>query len=385
MKKKLIAKVAIVTVIGMSIGDVVSNDWQENKVYASQQVTKTDQQVTTLTPPPPDTITAPTVPTTTTHIVKPTTPTVPTITTTTVAPEVYMSLMDELMHMGNRKNSANNKVNISGEIRYHYADNSGTGDWDKDASGIRTSIGLDTKLDKNWFAYAVAQQDTNIMNYNDELTTRLYLVGKFNTTTLTVGSFGYLMSEGNIYDSGFKGVRIGVGDTVQYILSYGDTNNTKKTSIATMRYSDFDSNLEASVYHYQKDEDAQIQNSIWSVGENYNFSNFSIGAMYLGSSTKDSNGDSNGYVLSFNYGDLRSFKAGTYNIFTKYYNQPEGTYIAHGMNGRADSMNGFTGYEVGMNYTISKNCVIGTQYYDLADKISGAKGKTWWNEITYSL
>jgi len=199
---------------------------------------------------------------------------------------------------------------------------------------------------------------------------------------VTAGSFSYLMAEGNIYDSGFKGARVDFGEPVKYTLSYGKTDYTKKTYIATARYKDFDYNLEAGVYHYQADDGVFNQNTIRTLGGNYNFSNFSVGAMYLHSSLKDRNGDNSGYVLSFNYGDLKTYRPGTYSAFAKYYNQSRGTYITHGMNGSGNLMQGFKGYGLGINYALGENFVAGIEYYGLTDKISGKTGYTWWNHIT---
>jgi len=93
----------------------------------------------------------------------------------------------------------------------------------------------------------------------------------------------------------------------------------------------------------------------------------------LNSSLKDSNGDNNGYVLSLNYGDLKTWRLGTYGIFAKYYDQPRGTYIEHGMNGAGGRMQGFKGFGLGTNYTIAENFIAGIEYYALKDKVSGEK------------
>ena len=168
-------------------------------------------------------------------------------------------------------------------------------------------------------------------------------------------------------------------------MSSGSTESSKETYVVTARYKDFDYDLEAGLYHYQRLGGGV--NTIWTFGGNYNFSNFGVGAMYLGSSTKDAKGNSGGYVFSFNYGDLKSWRKGTYDVFAKYYNQPEGTYIWHGMNGMAGqrfgSMQGFRGYGVGMHYTLAANLVGSLQYFDLSDKIVGDKAKTLWGELTY--
>ena len=305
------------------------------------------------------------------------------VNTAYIAPETYAGLIDELTHVGDRSNHTDNKVNIDGEIRYHYALNSGSERFDKDSSGIRARIGFDTAINQDWRAYGMLEGEKNVVNYNNEFSlSRLYVAGKLGSSMVKAGSFGYLMAEGNIYDSGFKGVSIDFGEPMKYALSYGETDNTKKTFIATARYNDFDYNLEAGVYHYQKEDAVTNQNTIWTFGGNYNFSNFGVGAMALGSSLSDSKGDSNGYVFSLNYGDLKTWRKGTYGIFAKYYNQPQYTYIAHGMDGTGGSMQGFKGYGLGMNYTLKENLVAGIEYYKLTDKVSEEKGNTWWSQVS---
>lgn len=308
------------------------------------------------------------------------------ITQKDITPETYTGLIDELKHVGDRSNQLDNKVKIDGEIRYHYAFNRGSEQWDKDSSGIRAYIGLGTNINEDWRVNGMLDIEKSLVNYDNKFElSRLNVVGKAGAAKLTVGSFGYLMAEGNIYDSGFKGARVDFGDPVQYTLSYGGTDYTRKTAIATARYNDFDYNLEVGLYHYQVGSSPYNKNTIRTLSGNYNFSNFGIGAMYLGSSLKDSQGDSKGYVLSLNYGDLKTYRLGTYDIFFKYYNQPLGTYIEHGMNGIGNLglMQGFKGYGLGTHYTFANNLVGGLEYFDLTDKVSGEKGRTWWSEVTH--
>ncbi|CQR74891.1 outer membrane protein PgaA [Sporomusa ovata DSM 2662] len=301
-----------------------------------------------------------------------------------VDPATYNRLMDDLLQIGDSSKHKNNKINVDGEIRFHYAANSGSTQWDKDASGLRLYLGAETRINKDWQLFSMLEGQKSIKNYNNKLElSRLYLEGKVGASTVKAGKFGYLMAEGNIYDSGFTGIKVDFGDPIKYSLSYGETEDTKTTYIATARYKDFDYNLETGVYHYRLDDGSNKTNTIWNIGGNYNFSNFSIGAMYLGSSLKDSKGNSDGYVLSLNYGDLRTYRPGTYSMFAKYYNQPQGTYIDHGMNGRGNSMQGLKGYGVGVSYALAKDLVAGVEYYDLADKVTGEKGKTIWTQLTH--
>lgn len=299
-----------------------------------------------------------------------------------IAPETYSALIDELMQVGAPGRKIDNKVNINGELRYHYAlNNAGKASWDRDISGFRLYLGLDAGLYEDWRIYGRLEGKRNVINYDNSLDlSRLYIAGKLGTARLQAGSFGYLMAEGNIYDSGFDGLRADFAGLVSYAVSYGQTNQTKETAIATARYDDFDYNLEAGIYHYQEDDNRK--NTIRAFGGNYNFSNFSIGAMALNSSRKDNKGNGNGYVFNLNYGGAKSWRPNTYGLFAKYYNQPRYTYIAHGMNGTAGWMDGFRGYGLGINYTLSENVVAGLEYYNLTEKGSGEAGQTWWSQLT---
>ncbi|VBB09481.1 Hypothetical protein LUCI_4776 [Lucifera butyrica] len=303
-----------------------------------------------------------------------------------VTPETYQNLVGDLMQVGDRSKHLDHKVNINGEVDYGFASHSGSGQWNRNSSGVSIRLGFDTALGKNWQVNGELEREKNLVRDEDNYGARLNVTGKVGEAKVTVGSFGYLMAEGNIYNSGFRGIRTDWGGPVKYTLSYGNTDDggdadTKRMSIATARYDDFDYNLEGGIYHYR--QESGVNNTIWTLGGNYNFSNFSIGAMVLGSTLKDSQGNNRGSVFSFNYGDLKTWRPGTYDLFAKYYNQPLGTYIDPDMNGLGSLMQGFKGYGVGTHYTFKENLVGGLAYYNLKDKISGDIGKTWWSDLTY--
>lgn len=297
-----------------------------------------------------------------------------------IAPEIYDGLIDDLVNVG-KVSHLDTRINIDGEVRYHYAANSGYRQL-QDSSGLRVYLALDKALARDWKVYAKLEGKKDLLNYDNNVKfSRLYVKGKFGDSTMQAGSFGYLMADGNIYDSGFDGIRADFTGPLKYTLSYGQTNYTKETSIATVRYDDFDYNLEAGIYHYQADDGRQ--NTIRTFGGNYNFSNLGIGAMAFNSSRKDSKGNGSGYVLGLNYGDLKSWRPGTFGAFAKYYDQPEHTYIAHGMNGIGGRMQGFKGYGLGIQYTVAQNVVAGIEYYDMTDKVTGEKGQTLWGQLTH--
>ncbi|EGO63730.1 hypothetical protein [Acetonema longum] len=297
-----------------------------------------------------------------------------------IDPETHAALIHELMQTGQDSRRAGDKINTAGEVRYHYALNSGAGLWGQDISGFRARLAFDAETRPDWRIHGMLEGKRNILNYDNHAgLPYLFLEGKLGRSLLRAGSFSHLMAEGNIYDSGFDGIQLNFGEPVKYRLSYGETGHSKETAIATARYEDFDYNLEAGVYHYRTDTDQK--NTIRSLGGNYNFSNFGVGATILSATLQDSQGDHDGYVLSFNYGGLKTWRPGTYSLFAKYYNQPQGTYIMHGMNGPGSRMQGFKGYGLGMGYTVAANFVAGLEYYDLSEKASGDSARTWWSYL----
>lgn len=296
--------------------------------------------------------------------------------------ETYNALLEDLLQVGKRKNRDNYKLKGDGEIRYHYAANSGPRWTGRDTSGLRTDLGLEMAFAKDWQVIGMIESKTSFLNYENLLEfSRISLAGKLGDAKLRVGSFGYLMGDGNIYDSGFKGLRVERGEPFKYTLAYGETNDTKDTFVSTLQYKTYDYDLEAGLYRYRLADGDRSDNTLWTLGGKYHFSNFSVGAMMLGADRR--RGDKNGYVLSLDYGELKAYRAGTYSVFAKYYDQPKDTYIAHGMNGQAGALDGFEGCGVGVKYAVAENLVVGVEYYDLADKGSGARSNTWWNQLTY--
>jgi len=299
-----------------------------------------------------------------------------------VTSEVYSDLLKQVTTVNERTHNGGSRVRISGGVRLHYAVNSGSGSWASNSSGLRADIGAEMQLDKDWRLFAGLSAKKSFLNYEDKIDARLYLMKNIGTSTFKIGSFGYFMADGNIYDDSFDGLRFDFGETVRYTLSYGNTKYSKDTFVATARYDDYDYTLEAGAYLFKRNDD-DAQSNIFTLSGAYKFSNFSLGSMALVSNRKDDNGANFGYVHSLVYGDLKPWRKGTYNIWAKYYNQPKYTYIAPSMNGRGGWMQGFKGLGLGINYTFSENFVGSLEYYNLTDMTSGATGSTWWGSLTH--
>ena len=98
--------------------------------------------------------------------------------------------------------------------------------------------------------------------------------------------------------------------------------------------------------------------------------------------------DKDGYVIGLAYKGAKAAKAGSYGVYAKYYDQPAGTYIHHGMN--TDLANdfrkdgGFDGYMIGVNYTFAKNIVGAVEYSDFDAKNNNKNDKTIWSEVIFT-
>ena len=299
-----------------------------------------------------------------------------------LTPDTYSGIMNDLMTVGDGKKSPINKVKIDGNIRYHYAVNHGYQSWAQNTSGLRARVGAEVWVNKDWRFNGMLEGEKSFLNYNDAVTFRLSTTGNIKGGTVQAGSFGYFMADGNIYDSTFVGGRVTFGGPVKYTFAFGNTDYTTQSFIATARQEALDYNLEAGVYNYKMNEDLQKQNTIVNLAGEYKFSNFSLGSMVLLASQKDSQGNNFGYVFGLNYGQLKTWRPGTYGIFARYYSQPRYTYISPSMNGRGGWMQGYRGLGIGVYYTLAENLVGGLEYYNLHEITTGEPGSTWWGSLT---
>lgn len=276
-----------------------------------------------------------------------------------------------------------NHLKVDGELRYSYAKNSAASQYSYNDSKMRLRMYLDYNIDDNWHAYTMLESEKSLAGKFDENGSptfqRGYVDGNIGLTKLTAGSFGVLMGDGNIFDTQFNGIRMQLLGPVQYSLLYGKSSDYfNNSTILTAHYNSYDYNLDAGIHHLQL-TDGNV-NTISDVSGTYDFEKFSAGAMYLHSSLSGGNG----YVLTLSHGKLKSWESGSSNIWLKYYNQPQGTYVVHTMTGLADYMNGFKGYGLGYSTTLRENLVADFSYYKLEDYLSGNKGNTLWFDLIYT-
>jgi hypothetical protein len=105
--------------------------------------------------------------------------------------------------------------------------------------------------------------------------------------------------------------------------------------------------------------------------------------MYLYGQDSKAATSGSGAVISLADGNLYMDKPWTHSWYLKYYYQPRATYVQHTMNGLADSMNGFSGPGIGMDWVVRKNVQLSLEGDYLKDLQSGEHKRTIWSAITY--
>ena len=308
-----------------------------------------------------------------------------------VLPKLSAEFAEELKNFGVRigkLEAAEDNVNFTAQIRWHYVDNYRSKHDSSDDHQLRSRIYINGKVNETWDYHAMLENKQDLHTNAEEGKTgfeRAYVTGRLGGAKVTGGVFGNLLSEGNIYDTSFDGIKLDFGDVIKYSLLYGnaDIERDNKLFAATASYKDYDYDAAVGYHHIKYDVGNPAANTIWSAGGNYDFGNYSFGAMYLRASEQDAKGDRDGYVLTLTHGRLKEWRAHTYEIYAKYYDQSVHTYLAHTMNGLAGYMDGFKGYSIGAQYAVAKNIVFGLEYYDLKDKITDEKNRTIWTQFIF--
>lgn len=279
---------------------------------------------------------------------------------------------------------------INGEIRYSYLRNRG---WEKhngfnsNDSQLRVRLYGRQKLNNDWFLYGMLEGKKHFLDDSkDDLLNshRIYVTGLTGITSLTAGKFGYLMAEGNIYDSEFRGVSMSADNPPWlYTAALGETGAKGRTILGTATRIGESFDYTFGLYKFDEDDWGKNAATIVQIGGNYYLDQVKLGAMYLRSDDSSDTTGKNGYVLSARYRTMKPWRAGSWSIYVNYYDQAWSTYRNHTMNGIGNSLRGFKGYGVGLEYALAPNVGSNLEYYKLKDKDLGDSGHTLWGSVSY--
>ena len=305
---------------------------------------------------------------------------------------------DELDNLGVRVASLEKKadnVKITGEVRYHYADN------DKDvepgyATALRSRIWIKGAINDDWTYTGMLENVQNLKNNTGYETTkfqRAYVNGKLGGVAVQAGRYHKKLAEGNVYDQRMDAVEASYGKDVKLTVGYGKATplSVARLDNSDVWYADLSGKvgalaLSAGYVDFQDISGSDVDSSVWNVAANYAFDkNFKLGAMYLKGEDHDLDIDDDGFVVTASYKGAKAAKVGSWGLVAKYYDQGATTYADHTMNGKADKMLGFKGYSVAANYTFAKNIVGQVEWYDLEDKVaSDVKSQTLWSQVVFT-
>ncbi len=286
------------------------------------------------------------------------------------------------------KKDEDRRWKLSGELRYNYDHNTGADKFQWNDSRLRARLYLEAKINNDWHAFGMVEANKHFLNQhnnNDDWFehSRIYVRGLTGATILTGGRYGYILGEGNIYDSSITGITANVGDPINFEATVGETEADGHLAAVMASYHTDRAEFGGGYYYFGEDDWGTGDKNIGNIFANYRVGKFKVGLMGLTSSKEDTDGRKNGFVGSAQYGMLQSWKPGSSEFDVKYYRQPVGTYVAHTMTGLGGYMEGFKGLGAMWYYTMFPNVVLGVEYYDLNDLVTDEKGRTLWTQVSY--
>ena len=286
-----------------------------------------------------------------------------------------------------QKRNENRKYKVSAELRYNYVKNSGHRRWDWNDSRLRARVFLEARLNDDWHAFGMLEANKHFLSQHGKDSwledKRIYVRGMTGDTNVTAGWYGYMIGEGNIFDSSIGGATANFGSPVNFELTAARTKSHGNMVSANATMTDRAATYGGGLHHFSKDNWGNERRTIWHAFYNYRVAkDLGLGAMYIGSDLGDRDGRKHGFVGTVSVGKVESWKPGTDQLDFKYYYQPKGTYIAHTMSGLADYMEGFSGPAVMYRRTLFPNVVLNLEYYWLQELTTRNKGRTWWTDVT---
>ena len=288
---------------------------------------------------------------------------------------------------GELKRNENRKYKVSAEVRYNYVRHSGNPRWDWNDSRLRARVFLEARLNDDWHAFGMLEANKHFLHQHGEDNwledKRLYVRGMTGDTNVTAGWYGYMIGEGNIFDSSIGGATANFGSPVNFEITAAATKAHGKMASGNAVMVDGPASYGGGLHLFGSDHWGNQKRTIWHAFYNYRVAkDLGLGAMYIGSDLADRDGRKHGFVGTAAVGKLESWKPGSDELDFKYYYQPRGTYVAHTMSGLADSLDGFSGPAVMYRRTLFPNVVWNMEYYWLKELTTRNRAHTWWTDVT---
>ena len=312
---------------------------------------------------------------------------------------------DELDALGFRVAALEKKsdnVQITGEVRYHYAHTElKNPSANEHEHGLRTRLYFTGKVNDNWnYVGRIENQQwfDNNKEDNDTEFNVAQLEGRLGGLDIVAGKQDDVFADGYIYDGSFDAIKAKYGDKLYISGAFGrpheaddfDYHRFWQAEIGTA--TDGFADGKVGVMSFGGVTQAETErNNIFYAGLNFNLGkDLALSGMYLKSNNDKFDGmkvDDDGYVVGLNFKGAEAEEPGSWGLFANYFNQGRTTYIAHTIDGYTDFNAGFKGWAVGANVTVAKNMVANVAYYDTKslksalDVDEGTKARVLWSQF----
>ena len=311
---------------------------------------------------------------------------------------------DELDNLGvrvaNLEKKADN-VKITGQVRFRnlhdYKENG-----DKDDTTLRTRLWVEGKVNDDWSATAMIQNEQDLSNYNGEEETdlkRIYVDGKIGGLTVHAGRWDECTSTANVLDADLDGVKVSYGDKVKV---YGMAAKAAEgVSLLTHEGDDrlYLAGVEGKIgavdayFNYFKADCALQNDGVFGEKEIYNIGasmdvakDLTLSYEYMwGDKEYNKAVSKDGWVASLAYKGADAATPGTWGLSATYFDQPVNAILAPTTD--ADSFmkeGGYKGYGLVANYTLAKNIVAELSYYDTDAKATNSDSQLLYADLYFT-
>jgi len=265
-------------------------------------------------------------------------------------------------------------------------------------SGHATTYDGDTKVLKE---YGAAGEDDVKLNW-------AYVSGKIGGVKVDLGRQDFKVGQGFVIDSRHDGVKASYGKDVKVTAWVGSSSedirklgttlagSTKEDPLYAINsddrsyFVDVATNfgvVAANVDYYKLDANDGNDKEIWAVGASMPLAKgLKLTAQYLKGDELVKGADDDGYTVSLAYKGASAAKPGSWGVYANYFEQPDAVELYSTIRSYADmpDSDGFKGFQVGANYTLAKNIVLGVDYYDLEACEGEDTDETLWTQVVFT-
>ena len=299
-------------------------------------------------------------------------------------------------------------VKITGETRLRYWNFDG--DKKQDDTALRTRIWVKGQINEDWAYTGMVENTQKIAGKGetktgDETVTfqRAYVNGEIGGLKVQAGRYSFCDYLGGlIYDDRMDGVQVSYGKDVKVTAAVGKgsdrTDATKAVNADNMAYVEVATKVgvvdaKAAMYKFDSVEAVGATGGddyeIYAINAGLPLAkDLKLAGTYLINESEVDNAD-DGFVVALNYKKASAAKPGSWALWAKYYDQPQGTCVAatfeaDDYSATSFATQDFKGYGVGVDYAIAKNIVAQVKYYDLEVGADEEAWETLYAQVNFS-